>query len=117
MLIRTIPGLAITALCLLAAGAHAEFYQYTDDRGVVHYTDYFLNVPEKYRSQIASHKDIPNETIETDSQNNRSTAKKEKKAQGTEVQKDDSKVDSDPASLKKTTAAPVKRKGAAECGI
>jgi hypothetical protein len=59
MMIQNILRLATAALIFISIPAHAEFYQYEDKNGVVHYTDNFATIPEQYRSQISSHPETP----------------------------------------------------------
>lgn len=53
----------ITALAFLfsAAAVHAELYRYTDENGVVHFTDDRSEIPEKYKDQVKSQPEIPTE--------------------------------------------------------
>ena len=62
MIHRSVFIIATAAFILISNAANAEFYQYTDDSGVVHYTDNSAAIPEKYRSQIASHPDAATDT-------------------------------------------------------
>jgi len=62
MIHRSIIIMATAAFILVSNAANAEFYQYTDDKGVVHYTDNFATIPEQYRSQIASHPEAATDT-------------------------------------------------------
>ncbi len=52
-----IPALLAAAVFLLAlpAAVQAELYQYKDQEGVVHFTDDYGRIPEKYRSQVKTH--------------------------------------------------------------
>lgn len=38
--------------CFFSSNAIAELYSYTDDFGIVHYTDDYSSVPEKYKNKI-----------------------------------------------------------------
>jgi len=53
---------ALMACLCFSLPAKAEFYQYTDDKGVVHYTDDYSTIPEPYQSQIDSHPETPKDT-------------------------------------------------------
>ena len=41
-----------------APSAEAEFYKYTDKKGVVHFTDRLESIPSEYRNQIKEYKEI-----------------------------------------------------------
>ena len=51
----------IACLCFSPA-AQAEFYQYTDDNGVVHYTDDYSTIPKPYQTQIDAHPETPKDS-------------------------------------------------------
>jgi len=59
MIIRNTIGIVAAVLFLFSIPAHAEFYQYKDDNGVVHYTDNYSTIPAPYRSQVESHAETP----------------------------------------------------------
>ncbi len=69
---------ALIACLCFSLPAQAEFYQYTDDSGVVHYTDDYSTIPEPYQSQIDSHtetpKDSPGKAGDTEEKNIGQTA-------------------------------------------
>ncbi|MGM0417620.1 MAG: DUF4124 domain-containing protein [Thermodesulfobacteriota bacterium] len=44
--------------------AIAEFYNYTDDSGVVHYTQDYSTIPDKYKSQIEINQEIQSENTD-----------------------------------------------------
>lgn len=44
--------------------AIAEFYNYTDDNGVVHYTQDYSTIPDKYKSQIEINQEIQSENTD-----------------------------------------------------
>ncbi len=44
--------LFVILLCFSTTQSSAEVYKWTDDKGVVHFTDDMMQVPEKYRTTI-----------------------------------------------------------------
>ena len=59
MMTKKILALTAVAVSFFLMPAFAEFYQYTDDNGVVHYTDDYSTIPEAYQSQVAEHPETP----------------------------------------------------------
>ncbi len=47
------------AFFFFAFAVHAEFYQYTDQSGVVHYTDDYSTIPEQFRPQASAISQVP----------------------------------------------------------
>jgi len=50
--------MAAIALCCTAVGGNAETYRWTDDQGVVNFTDSLEAVPTKYRHKVLKGPDI-----------------------------------------------------------
>ncbi|WP_318258751.1 DUF4124 domain-containing protein [Geobacter anodireducens] len=63
-MIRTCTGLAVIAVLSLPGAASAETYQWTDDAGVVHFTDNLERIPPKYLKRV---KELPSVRGETPS--------------------------------------------------
>lgn len=53
---RTVSGLAVIAVLSFPVAASAETYQWTDDAGVVHFTDNLERIPPKYLKRV---KELP----------------------------------------------------------
>ncbi|MBI5286465.1 MAG: DUF4124 domain-containing protein [Deltaproteobacteria bacterium] len=49
----------ILLVCLLSTPAIADFYQWEDERGVIHVADDLLLVPPKYRDKVKVYKTLP----------------------------------------------------------
>ncbi|MCL2761369.1 MAG: DUF4124 domain-containing protein [Desulfuromonadales bacterium] len=54
------------SVALLPAFAHADLYQWTDDSGVVNYTDNPSSIPAKYKKRVSKQADIDNSTDNSD---------------------------------------------------
>ena len=50
--------IAVIALCCTASGGNAATYRWTDDQGVVNFTDSLDAVPAKYRHKVLKEPDI-----------------------------------------------------------
>jgi hypothetical protein len=52
--------LSIILIVFILSGAQAgsEYYHYTDDQGIKHFTENYGDVPQKYRSQVQTNKAI-----------------------------------------------------------
>ena len=61
---KTIPSFFILVL-LISVSAHAAMYEWTDDRGVVNFTDNPANVPAKYLNRVKKRPSINVDTTET----------------------------------------------------
>ncbi|WP_168206077.1 DUF4124 domain-containing protein [Geobacter sp. FeAm09] len=53
-----IVAMAAIALCCAAAGGNAATYRWTDDQGVLNFTDSLETVPAKYRHRVLKGPDI-----------------------------------------------------------
>jgi len=65
---QTVVGIAAALVFLCAITAQAELYQYTDQNGVVHYTDNYPAIPEQYRPQVDAQEETPPEPQKTEPQ-------------------------------------------------
>ncbi|BEH10010.1 MULTISPECIES: DUF4124 domain-containing protein [Geobacter] len=63
-MIRTCTGFAVIAVLSLPGAVLAETYQWTDDAGVVHFTDNLERIPSKYLKRV---KELPSVRGETPS--------------------------------------------------
>ncbi len=61
---KSIPFLMI-AIFLVSVPAHAALYEWTDDRGVVNFTDNPANIPAKYLNRVKKRPSIDVKTGET----------------------------------------------------
>ena len=43
----------------LTADDSSEFYQYVDQNGVRHFTEFYTDIPDQYKSQVKVHKSVP----------------------------------------------------------
>jgi len=54
--------LAVVFVCLIfVCPVPAEYYQYADEDGNLHFTDNMAEVPEKYRTEIEKHRSVKKE--------------------------------------------------------
>ena len=53
LVVKMVSGLFFLLLMAVGAFAHAETYRWTDDRGVVHFTDDYARIPVKDRSRAS----------------------------------------------------------------
>ena len=45
-------AIMFSVVLILAVPSHAEFYQYVDNKGIIHYTDNISTIPAAYQSQV-----------------------------------------------------------------
>jgi len=63
-------------LLLIVEPSFSEVYKWTDDKGVVHFSDDITNIPEKYRPKTDK-VGLPEDRVETRKEGERTSGKKE----------------------------------------
>jgi len=54
--LKTIPIIIILCSLLLPSLLNADYYKWKDEKGNIHFTDNYFNVPEKYRKEVSQSK-------------------------------------------------------------
>lgn len=52
---KIVLGIILICSVVKICPLHADYYQYSDEKGIAHFTDDILNVPEAYRSTLKYH--------------------------------------------------------------
>jgi len=60
---KMISVIFILLLLAVVGSAQAEIYRWTDDQGVINFTDDYAQVPPRYRSRVVIESDTPNISI------------------------------------------------------
>jgi len=58
-----VSGIFILFLTAFAVFAHAEVYRWTDDDGVINFTDDYVQIPVHYRSRVIIESDTPDISV------------------------------------------------------